>query len=81
LDHTSRLLKNSKGFQNRHCERSEAIQKFNKNNERLDRHVGLRPPRDDGRRLFRQPAEGHDPGSWTIATLPFRKEVMISRQA
>ena len=38
--------------QNRHCERSEAIQIVNEINERLDRHVGLRPPRDDERGVF-----------------------------
>jgi hypothetical protein len=48
--------KTPNGSQHRHCERSEAIQKANKINASLDRHVGLRPPRDDGTCLFQEPA-------------------------
>jgi hypothetical protein len=36
--------------------RPEAIQKANGINVSLDRHVGLRPPRDDGLRPFLRPA-------------------------
>jgi hypothetical protein len=46
------------GNPRRHCERSEAIQKANEINGCLDRHAGLRPPRDDGCGLFQQPAIG-----------------------
>ena len=46
------------GGQNRHCERSEAIQIINKLNELLDRRVVLRPPRDDERGLFQSLGDG-----------------------